>query len=77
MLPDTGSSAAVRMCERLRTKLGSEAFEYEGQQIPVSASIGVTECLSSDDTVNDVLKRADRGLYAAKAAGRDRVVVAP
>ncbi len=77
LLPDTGSSAALRMCERLRASLSSTAFEYSGQQIPVSASIGVTECLSSDDTVNDVLKRADRGLYAAKAAGRDRVVVSP
>lgn len=41
---------------------------------PVTASAGVAEILA-DDTLKAALKRADRALYAAKDAGRDRSLV--
>jgi predicted signal transduction protein with EAL and GGDEF domain len=45
--------------------------------LPVTVSIGVAEFRRRDDTTQQVFKRADEALYAAKRAGRDRVEVAP
>ena len=39
-----------------------------------TVSIGVT-AMSADDSMNDILARADNALYEAKGAGRDRFVV--
>ena len=41
----------------------------------VSVSIGLVEVRDADWTTARVLKSADEALYAAKAAGRDRIVV--
>jgi diguanylate cyclase (GGDEF)-like protein len=46
--------------------------EHEGQVIPVAASIGLTD-LRADDSMEDLLKRADEALYRAKQLGRNRV----
>ena len=41
------------------------------QERPVTCSAGYTE-IASSDTVEELIKRADRALYEAKATGRDR-----
>jgi diguanylate cyclase (GGDEF)-like protein len=42
----------------------------------VTISVGVAAVLQSGETLLDALTRADNGLYAAKRAGRNRVVAA-
>jgi len=39
-----------------------------------TVSIGVAEATPSDTTFDDILRRADRMMYKAKEAGRNRVV---
>jgi GGDEF domain-containing protein len=46
-----------------------------GSHLTVTASLGVSSLASAQDTVEDLLKRADRALYRAKREGRNRVVV--
>jgi diguanylate cyclase (GGDEF)-like protein len=70
-LPQTGLDGARALAEALRERLGALTHD-EGPQ-RVSASLGVAEV--HGDEVFDALARADRALYAAKAQGRDRVVV--
>ena len=47
-----------------------------GSHLTVTASLGVSSLAAEQDTVDDLLKRADRALYRAKREGRNRVVPA-
>jgi diguanylate cyclase (GGDEF)-like protein len=66
---------AVEAAERIRTAVAEIEIEVSGGRL-VSATIsaGVAEHLPGDPSDGSMLiERADRALYAAKAAGRDRV----
>ncbi len=72
--PETDLTRAVLLAERLRNALRSTAITLDGDgPISVTASFGVATLQSSDESPDSVLLRADQALYAAKAAGRDRV----
>lgn len=64
---------AVEIAEDLRRRLASRPFETGKGQIRLTWSIGVGEA-KPDDTVDQLLARADAALYSAKAGGRNRVV---
>lgn len=74
----TGTSLAdgIRVAERLRERLKTHRSPHLPPEVLVSASIGVTE-LSPADTLERLLSRADRALYIAKSAGRDRTEALP
>ena len=65
-------AVAERVCEAV-----SEPVLYRGLELQVSASVGVAYRRPGDEAqVEDLVRRADAAMYAAKAAGRDRFVVA-
>ncbi|WP_322511876.1 GGDEF domain-containing protein [Chloroflexus sp.] len=72
LLPFTGQAAAEVMVERLRCLLMA-AITLDGQ--PVTESFGIAVYQPDDDQVS-LLARADQALYAAKTAGRNRVMIA-
>lgn len=72
LLPDCGLADARLVAERLRERIAAQSVRIGDGQVSVTASIGVV-ALSSNETVNDLLRRADQAMYAAKQAGRDRV----
>lgn len=74
VLPAIGSEAAVAVAERLRARIASRPVSHAAQQIGMTISIGVAMLGDSDRTMEQLLARADAMLYAAKHAGRDRVV---
>lgn len=67
--------AAREFAERLLRKIAQGTVRHEGEEITVTASIGVTALRATDDTADAALLRADRALYRAKEAGRDRVEI--
>jgi diguanylate cyclase (GGDEF)-like protein len=76
LLPDTDSMAAHRIAERLREGIEQQCLSYEGHSIHVTASLGVTSVVSSSAvTLEELILCADRAVYQAKQAGRNRVVV--
>ena len=77
ILPETNLEGAVRLAERIRATVAEAPIHHKGIDIPVTASFGVAE-LGADSqnpqqAVEDLLRRADNALYAAKEAGRNRV----
>jgi two-component system cell cycle response regulator len=77
VMPGTDMEDARRIAERIRRDVGSTPFRVMGgrELLNVTISIGVAACTGAGDTPEALLKRADEGVYEAKAAGRDRVVV--
>jgi len=64
---------AVTAAERLRAGVEATSHAFEQTTLRVTASIGVATFDRDDQSFADVLRRADRALYAAKAAGRNCV----
>jgi diguanylate cyclase (GGDEF)-like protein len=64
---------AVEVCERLRTSIAAQPWGEIVGGLAVTISLGVA-MRQAGDSGEALLGRADGCLYAAKAAGRDRVV---
>lgn len=73
LLPDTNLEQSLLVAERIRVAINSVPIDFEGHSIDVTVSLGVSCSNSSDQGLNDLLKRADEGMYKAKEAGRNRV----
>ncbi|MRG55599.1 PleD family two-component system response regulator [Phyllobacterium sp. SYP-B3895] len=78
VMPDTDTSIAAVVAERIRREVASTPFPVNKNAIsvPVTISVGIASVLPTGDSVSALLKRADDALYDAKAAGRNRVVSA-
>jgi two-component system cell cycle response regulator len=75
VMPETDASFAASVAERLRHEVEKDVFvTRSGQRIPVTVSIGIAEWQGPRDDASLLIKRADQALYAAKRAGRNRVV---
>lgn len=75
LLTDTRLEDAIEVCEDLRRQIASSNFHFKGSPVPVSVSIGVAE-LGKQESLSELFERADKALYRAKHAGRNRVEAA-
>jgi diguanylate cyclase (GGDEF)-like protein len=73
LMPDTDEPGAVLVAERLRRLLQERPLTWEDKIWPMSASVGVAAMRAKDLHGRDAMARADAAMYAAKAAGRNRV----
>jgi len=62
--------------ERMRAAVEAEPFLVAGSPHTITVSIGVAALIPTDTHFDDLLRRADQALYAAKAGGRNRVELA-
>ncbi|MBI4997335.1 MAG: GGDEF domain-containing protein [Rhodocyclales bacterium] len=74
LLKGSDLAQATQIAEKLRQLVERAPIEARGHAIPVTVSIGVTQHLA-DESMDDTIARADRGLYEAKRGGRNRVCV--
>jgi diguanylate cyclase (GGDEF)-like protein len=73
VLTDSTKPGAEIFAERLRGQVEHMRFELDGKTCPVTLSIGVAFWSAEIGTSAAFLNAADVALYAAKAAGRNRV----
>jgi diguanylate cyclase (GGDEF)-like protein len=72
VLPDTPPERAHEVCERLRQRVEAHDWSGAAEGLAVTLSIGLVHAPPYD--ADALMARADAALYAAKAAGRNRVV---
>jgi two-component system cell cycle response regulator len=77
VLPETAAAMAVSVAQALRRSLEEVWIEHQGHTFRVTCSLGVAELAPGDVDGGALLARADVALYAAKAGGRNRTVLAP
>ncbi len=75
LLPDSEANLAARALQRLQQDLNRHPLVYRGADIPISFSAGVT-VRRRGQSRDAVIAVADRALYAAKRAGKQRVITA-
>ena len=75
LVPEVADEAAVA-AERVRAAFEAAGVVVAGNELNATVSIGIADSLAKDASLEHMLSRADAALYAAKQAGRNRVVCA-
>jgi len=70
LLPETGQDEASIAMQKLHGHLNEEA---KRRQWPVSFSVGLLTCLHAPQSVDDLLKLADKLTYEAKGSGKNTI----
>jgi diguanylate cyclase (GGDEF)-like protein len=74
LLPETDLQQAKVVAERVQKAWAGTPSIVDDQLIHSTVSIGVAQANHQDKSFEDLLRRADRMMYKAKEAGRNRVV---
>jgi diguanylate cyclase (GGDEF)-like protein len=74
-LTNTDAAGGEVAADRLRQAIEQLLVPHGEAKIPVTASVGLA-ALSPSDSLESLVDRADRAMYAAKMMGRNRLVVA-
>ena len=79
VMPETSLGDAMAVAERLRSAMADHPFllRETRDRLPVTVSVGIAMTGDGGDTLDSLLKRADEALYAAKHAGRNRIIALP
>jgi diguanylate cyclase (GGDEF)-like protein len=73
LLPETDADGALTLAQRLRARVEECSIETDLGPLRFTISIGVSTFEDDDRSIKVPLGRADKALYAAKRAGRNRV----
>jgi diguanylate cyclase len=73
LLPDTQLDKGIEAMTRLQRELTKKFFLAGTEKILITFSAGVAQ-LAADETGVEAIKRADKAMYLAKRAGKNRVV---
>ncbi len=77
VLYDTDRNEAENVFERIRRLIENYPFNYEGQEIPVTVSIGYHifyPAGKKDINIEELIYLADKALYEAKSSGKNKVI---
>ena len=77
MLPETDAQHAFLIAERIRHRVETIHIESEDSPFIVTLSMGVADIkyVPKDDSIEDVIRRADQALYQAKKNGRNHTII--
>ncbi|MBI5755837.1 MAG: sensor domain-containing diguanylate cyclase [Nitrospirae bacterium] len=75
ILPHTGREDAIKLAERIRQSIKGFRFDAVGNGEQITASMGVATYPDTEiRDIDDLVRKADNGLYKAKSNGKDMVV---
>lgn len=76
VMPGASLEAATRVADRIRRDIEGQPFPIMGgaEGLSITVSVGVAASTGEGDTPEALLKRADEGVYEAKARGRNQVI---
>ncbi len=75
IMPESDAETAADMAETIRRRVNESTIHYNGHEMKVMISFGVAAFPENGVNDDELVRKADRALYRAKAAGRNRVVV--
>ncbi len=76
ILPATSAANAFIPAEKFRAELSRLTFVSDkGEKFQVTASIGIAELSDSEETIDEIIGKADAALYRAKESGRNQTVI--
>ncbi|MFQ3187724.1 MAG: diguanylate cyclase, partial [Marinomonas primoryensis] len=71
--PNTSLTQAIERAEAIRLAVVKTPFNMQGEPVSISISIGIAE-LNAQEEPESLFSRADKQLYLAKEAGRNKVM---
>jgi diguanylate cyclase (GGDEF)-like protein len=77
LLREIDQETAILLAERIRRAIAETSIRHGDILIPATVSIGLAIFAEDDRDVQDIIERADQGLYVAKKTGRNRVFMMP
>jgi len=72
LMAGCSAAQAIDVTEKIRATIDQRSFNFNGSAVDLTLSIGVTE-VALEDGLESSMARADRALYRAKEAGRNRI----
>ena len=75
LLPKLGIEEAISIANQICEKTRTSPLSSDKGDIYFTVSAGAVQQKESDQSVHQIIDRADQGLYQAKLNGRDQVVV--
>jgi diguanylate cyclase (GGDEF)-like protein len=77
LLREIDPETALLLAERIRRSIEQLTIRHGTTTIPATVSVGVAMFTEGDRDVQDLIERADQGLYVAKKTGRNRTFLMP
>lgn len=77
LLPRTPAAEAAIVAERIRQDIAAQPVVTERGVAEVTISMGIAGLAGANDTLDEIISRADLALYEAKRMGRNRTCAAP
>lgn len=75
LLPDSGLNGAVETSKRIQQSLANNSVTFEGKEVYVTVSIGISTASDKHNNFDQLIKDADIAMYKAKENGRNRIEI--
>jgi diguanylate cyclase (GGDEF)-like protein len=75
VIPESNLKDIVQFAEIIKSRIETQDIEFDNERIHVTVSVGIAVLAEGMERYEDLLARADKRLYDAKRAGKNRVVV--
>jgi len=73
LAPESTLNEGIQLAERIRHSIEQTVIQVDPESFQITVSIGITVITQTDDSIEQLLQLADKGLYQSKENGKNRV----